>query len=43
MREGGQGALFEADGQGWKLSAIQNIKAFFEKELAGLDNVVILA
>ena len=43
MKEGGQGALFEADGQGWKLAAIQNIKEFFKKELAGLDHVVILA
>lgn len=43
MKEGGQGALFEADGQGWKLAAIQNIKEFFENELAGMDNIVILA
>lgn len=43
MKEGGQGALFEADGQGWKLAAIQNIKDFFEKELAGMENIIILA
>lgn len=43
MKEGGQGALFEADGQGWKLAAIQNIKEFFEKELAGMENIIILA
>ena len=43
MKEGGYGALFEADGQGWKLVAIQNIKVFFEAELAGMENIIILA
>lgn len=35
MREGMRGGLFEADGGAWKNEAIQNIKKYFTKELAG--------
>lgn len=33
LREGGQAALFEADGGVWELEAIQTIRDYFKKEL----------
>ncbi|MCI9626498.1 MAG: hypothetical protein HFI90_06920 [Clostridia bacterium] len=35
--------IFEADGGAWKLEAIKRIKGYLEKELSGMDNIVILA
>lgn len=43
MKEGGLGALFEADARAWKIDAIQNIKAFFEEQLKGMEQIIILA
>lgn len=43
MKEGGLGALFEADARAWKIDAIQNIKAFFEEQLEGMEQIIILA
>lgn len=43
MKEGGLGALFEADARAWKIEAIQNIKAFFEEQLEGMEQIIILA
>ncbi|SKB05207.1 hypothetical protein [Sporosarcina newyorkensis] len=46
LREGGNVALFEADGGAWELNAMHNIKAYFELELAELvkeKKVVIIA
>jgi hypothetical protein len=42
MRTGPQAALFEADGFNWKIAAINNIKAYFKTELAGMDNITII-
>lgn len=36
-------ALFEADGGAWKNEAKNNIKAFLEKELEGLTNIIIIS
>lgn len=36
-------ALFEADGGAWKNEAKANIKAYFEKELAGVENVFVIS
>ena len=36
-------ALFEADGGKWKLDAINNIAAYLKTELAGKENITILA
>lgn len=35
-------ALFEADGGAWRIEAMKRIKAYFEKQLKGIENVVIL-
>lgn len=35
-------ALFEADGGAWRIEAMKRIKAYLEKNLEGLDNVVVL-
>ncbi|GAF41148.1 hypothetical protein FC83_GL000934 [Agrilactobacillus composti DSM 18527 = JCM 14202] len=46
MKDGPRGALFEADGGAWRLKAIQNIKAYLEKELAEMikaDKLAIIA
>ena len=36
-------ALFEADGGAWKNEAKANIKAYFEKELSGVENVFVIS
>ena len=36
-------ALFEADGGAWKIEAMQNIKAYLQKELEGLDQFTVIA
>ena len=36
-------ALFEADGGAWKNEAKVNIKTYFEKELAGVENVFVIS
>lgn len=36
-------ALFEADGGAWKNEAKANIKAYFEKELDGVENVFVIS
>lgn len=43
--DGVSAALFEADGNAWKNTAIQNIKAYFEREIPQelRDDVIILA
>lgn len=46
MKDGPRCALFEADGGAWRLEAMQNIKAYLEKELASeleSDKVIIVA
>ncbi|AWN65770.1 hypothetical protein LL14B4_06095 [Lactococcus lactis subsp. lactis] len=43
MREGAKGALIDTDDNSWQLQAIQSIKEYFEKELAGSKNIIILA
>ena len=35
-------ALFEADGGAWRIEAMKRIKAYLEKALRGVENVVIL-
>ncbi len=43
--DGVSAALFEADGNAWKNTAIQNIKTYFEREIPQelRDDVIILA
>jgi len=36
-------ALFEADGGAWKLQAVENIKAYLERELEGLKQFIVIA
>lgn len=36
-------ALFEADGGAWKMEAMQNIKAYLQEELEGLDRFTVIA
>lgn len=36
-------AIFEADGGAWQMEAMQNIKAYLEKELEGLDRFTVIA
>ena len=36
-------ALFEADGGAWKMEAMQNIKAYLQDELKGLDQFTVIA
>lgn len=46
MKDGGRCGLFEADGGAWKLKAIENIRKYFEQELAVFiaeGTVIILA
>ena len=46
LREGGQVALFEADGGAWELNAMHNIKEYFTEHLADLieaKKIVIVA
>lgn len=35
-------ALFEADGGAWRIEAMKRIKAYLEKKLEGIENVVVL-
>jgi len=35
-------ALLEADGGAWRIEAMKRIKAYLEKELEGIENVVVL-
>lgn len=42
MREGMQGALFEADAGAWRSKAIQSIKDYFNDRLADLDESIVV-
>lgn len=41
MQEGGKSALFEADGESYRLDAIKNIRKYFEEELEEYSDVEI--
>lgn len=41
FNEDGEAALFEGDGSRWQLEAVENIRKYLEKELAGLNVDVI--
>lgn len=45
MREGYgvECAIFEADGGAWQIEAMQNVKAYLEKELEGMEQFTIIA
>lgn len=43
MNRHGELALYEADGGRWKLEAKLNVAEYLRSELAGLDNIIILA
>ena len=36
-------ALFEADGGAWKMEAMQNMEAYLQDELKGLDQFTVIA
>lgn len=36
-------AIFEADGGAWMMEAMQNIKAYLEKELEGMEQFTVIA
>ena len=45
MREGHgvECAIFEADGGAWQIEAMQNVKAYLEKELKGMKRFTVIA
>lgn len=45
MREGHgvECAIFEADGGAWQIEAMQNVKAYLEKELEGMEEFTVIA
>lgn len=36
-------AIFEADGGAWRMEAMQNVKAYLEKELEGMEQFTVIA
>lgn len=36
-------AIFEADGGAWRIEAMQNVKAYLEKELEGMEQFTVIA